>query len=160
VAATTLENENALGLSVNGRTVDAPVDGGISLARYLRDALGLTGTKIGCGQGECGACTVLVDNMAVCACLYPVGRAQGRKVETVEGLDDDQLAVRLRAELIARGAFQCGFCTPGVLASLVALFRRVSRPDEAEIREALQGNVCRCSGYIKLFEAALAARPT
>jgi aerobic-type carbon monoxide dehydrogenase small subunit (CoxS/CutS family) len=159
VATTTMESETAPGLSVNGRTVDAPADRGVSLARYLRDCLGLTGTKIGCGQGECGACTVLVDGMAVCACLYPVGRAQGRKIETVEGLDDDPIAIRLRAELIARGAFQCGFCTPGVLASLVALFRRVTRPDEADIREALQGNVCRCSGYVKLFEAALAARP-
>lgn len=159
MSAVATKDDITQALSVNGLPVVPPADGGISLARFLRDSLGLTGTKIGCGQGECGACTVLVDGMAVFACLYPVGRAQGRAVETVEGLDGDPIATRLRAEMIARGAFQCGFCTPGVIASLVALFRRTGRPDEIEIREALQGNVCRCSGYILLFEAALAARP-
>lgn len=136
--------------------MDSSADGGTPLARFLREDLGLTGTKIGCGQGECGACTVLVDDLAVCACLYPVGRALGRAVETIEGLDSDPIASRLRAAMIERGAFQCGFCTPGVVASLVALFRTVPRPGEAEIREALQGNLCRCSGYLKLFEAAVA----
>lgn len=161
MAATSDDALSTTAISVNGQRVSVPADGGTSLARFLREDLGLTGTKIGCGQGECGACTVLVDDLAVCACLYPVGRAKGRAIETIEGLDADPIAERLRAAMIARGAFQCGFCTPGVIASLVGLFRREPRPGEAAIRETLQGNLCRCSGYLKLFEAALSvARAT
>lgn len=148
-------------LTVNGTHAPAPMDRGVSLATFLRDGLGLQGTKIGCAQGECGACTVMVDGRAVCACLYPSGRAIGRRVETIEGLDDDPLATRLRDAMIERGAFQCGFCTPGVIVSLTALFRTVASPNETAIRAALQGNVCRCSGYTKLLEAARAvARAT
>lgn len=155
--------EAAAGLTINGRTVEMPDDGGQSLGLFLREQLGLRGTKIGCGNGECGACTVLVGDRAVCSCLYPAGRAAGQKVTTIEGLDDDAMAERIRSALIESGAFQCGFCTPGVVMSLVALFRRERHPSEAGIRTALQGNVCRCSGYIKLLEAvrglALAPSP-
>jgi len=128
-----------------------------SLAQVLREGLGLTGTKIGCNAGECGACTVLVDGVAVCACLYPALRAGGRSVRTIEGVATDGRLSALQAALVRHGAFQCGFCTPGVVMSLTALLETSPQPQEAEIRIALQGNVCRCSGYVGLLEAVRAA---
>jgi carbon-monoxide dehydrogenase small subunit len=145
-------------LLVNGTAVDLPRDSAQSLASFLRDGLSLLGAKIGCGNGECGACTVLVDGRAICSCLYPIGRAVGRDVTTIEGLDHDGEAERIRAALIAYGAFQCGFCTPGMIVSLVALFRSEPSPSDEVVRAALQGNVCRCSGYVKLLEAVQSLR--
>jgi len=123
------------------------------LAVFLRDHLKLRGTKIGCGNGECGACTVLMDGRAVCSCLMPLGRAQGRRIETIESLGDPDDLHPIQRTLVERGAFQCGFCTPGVVMSLVALLEENPKPDDDEIRSALQGNLCRCSGYVKLLEA-------
>lgn len=123
------------------------------LAIYLREELDLRGTKIGCGNGECGACTVLMDDRAVCACLVPLGRADGKQITTIESLGDPESLHPIQEKLVARGAFQCGFCTPGVVMSLVGLLDRNPQPTGAEIRTALQGNLCRCSGYVKLLEA-------
>jgi len=140
-------------IEVNGENRAADVDPAMPLAVFLRDHLKLRGTKIGCGNGECGACTVLMDGRAVCSCLMPLGRAQGRRIETIESLGDPDDLHPIQRTLVERGAFQCGFCTPGVVMSLVALLEENPKPDDDEIRSALQGNLCRCSGYVKLLEA-------
>ena len=140
-------------IEVNGENRAADADPAMPLAVFLRDHLKLRGTKIGCGNGECGACTVLMDGRAVCSCLMPLGRAQGRRIETIESLGDPDDLHPIQRTLVERGAFQCGFCTPGVVMSLVALLEEKPKPDDDEIRSALQGNLCRCSGYVKLLEA-------
>lgn len=142
-----------LTLEANGQTREVEVDPSLPLVTVLRDSLGLRGTKIGCGNGECGACTVLMDGLAVCSCLVPAGRANGRRIDTIESLGSIDEMHPLQKKLVERGAFQCGFCTPGVVMSMVALLRRKSEPDEKDIKAALQGNLCRCSGYVKLLEA-------
>ena len=146
-----------LAFSVNGAPAEVRCQPWDSLAEVLRDGLGLRGTKIGCNAGECGACTVLVDGVAVCACLYPAPRAGGRAVRTIEGVARDGRLSALQAALVRNGAFQCGFCTPGVVMSLTALLDSTPQPQESEIRIALQGNVCRCSGYVGLLGAVRAA---
>ena len=140
-------------IEVNGENRAADADPAMPLVVFLRDHLKLRGTKIGCGNGECGACTVLMDGRAVCSCLMPLGRAQGRRIETIESLGDPDDLHPIQRTLVERGAFQCGFCTPGVVMSLVALLEESPKPDDDEIRSALQGNLCRCSGYVKLLEA-------
>tara|TARA_Y100001934_G_scaffold218070_1_gene259030 strand:- start:551 stop:1024 length:474 start_codon:yes stop_codon:yes gene_type:complete len=142
-----------LTLEVNGFAREVEADPSTSLAMLLREGLGLRGTKIGCGNGECGACTVLMEGRAVCSCLVPAGRANGRHIATVESLGSPDEMHPLQRELVARGAFQCGFCTPGVVMSLVALLQRNPQPSDDDIKTALQGNLCRCSGYVKLLEA-------
>ncbi len=139
-------------LRVDGRMVsigDAPLR---RLSDVLREECGARGVKVGCDAGDCGACTVLVDGEAVCACLMPVARAMGAEIETVAGLDD-ALGKRLRAAFLRHGAAQCGICTPGMLVSAVALLRRVDAPSEAQVEEALAGVLCRCTGYRKIIAA-------
>ncbi|MGI9386207.1 MAG: (2Fe-2S)-binding protein, partial [Methyloligellaceae bacterium] len=143
----------AISLDVNGQARRTKKDGAMPLAVFLREELELRGTKIGCGNGECGACTVIMDDRAVCSCLVPLGRTDGRQIETVESLGAPDDLHPIQSKLVERGAFQCGFCTPGVLMSLVALLRANSKPTDGEIRTALQGNLCRCTGYVKLLEA-------
>lgn len=143
---------DAIHIDVNGQVRETDADPAMPLAVYLREELELRGTKIGCGNGECGACTVIMDGRAVCACLVPLGRASGRQIDTIESLGAADDLHPIQQKLVERGAFQCGFCTPGVVMSLVALLRTNPRPDDAEIRTALQGNLCRCSGYVKLLE--------
>jgi aerobic carbon-monoxide dehydrogenase small subunit len=141
-------------LEVNGarRSLDG-VEGGESLLFLLRERVGLPGSKNACEQGECGSCTVYLDGTAVCACLVAAGQANGSAVVTVEGLaDGDELHPVQRAFMDA-GAVQCGFCTPGLLVAVHDLLARRDDPDEPEIREALAGNLCRCTGYEKIFEA-------
>ena len=142
-----------LSLKVNGQARVTEQDAALPLALFLREELDLRGTKIGCGNGECGACTVIMDGRAVCACLVPLGRADGRQIETVESLGTPDDLHPIQRKLVERGAFQCGFCTPGVLMSLVALLQENPNPTDADIRTALQGNLCRCTGYVKLLEA-------
>ena len=141
-------------LTINGEAHEISVAPFTPLVEVLR-TLDLKGTKLGCASGECGACTVIVDNMAVCACLLPVGRVGDRNVETIEGVGNAESPHRLQRTLHQMGAFQCGFCTPGVVMSLLALLRRTPRPSDEQVRVALQGNVCRCSGYKKLREAVV-----
>ncbi|NKB60190.1 MAG: 2Fe-2S iron-sulfur cluster binding domain-containing protein [Alphaproteobacteria bacterium] len=140
-------------VEVNGHTRVTYTDPATPLAVFLREELELRGTKIGCGNGECGACTVIMDGRAVCSCLVPLGRTDGREIDTVESLGDPDDLHPIQRKLVERGAFQCGFCTPGVVMSLVALLRGNPNPTDAEMRIALQGNLCRCSGYVKLLEA-------
>ena len=128
------------------------------LAAALRDDLGLTGTKVGCDAGDCGACTVLLDGRQVCACLIAIGQVEGRSVETVEGLAEaDGTLARLQNAFLAHGAAQCGICTPGMLMAAEELLRRVSRPDRREVEDALGGVLCRCTGYTKIVDAVLSA---
>lgn len=135
---------------VNGeRRVAEGVWEGESLLYVLRERFGLYGSKNACEQGECGSCSVYLDGELVCACLVLGGQANGRKVVTVEGLDGD----RIQQAFVQAGAVQCGFCTPGLIVATDDLLRRVPRPDDAQIREALAGNICRCTGYAKIIQA-------
>lgn len=145
-------------LTVNGvvHEVDAPE--AARLLDVLRGPLGLTGTKEGCGEGECGSCTVLLDGLPVNACLVLAAQAEGSEVVTVEGLGGEHLAP-LQKCFVEDGGAQCGICTPGMLVAAEALLRRLPRPTDADIREAIAGNICRCTGYQRIVDAiAHAAR--
>ena len=144
-------------ITVNGTACRISASGNDSLAKVLREQLHLTGTKIGCNAGECGACTVVMNERAVCSCLVPAARAEGAHVKTIEGEAGSGGSLSaIQQSMIDHGAFQCGFCTPGVVMSLSALFAKNPSPNEHNIRVALQGNVCRCTGYVKIIEAAKA----
>jgi carbon-monoxide dehydrogenase small subunit len=147
-------------LTVNGvARVAEGVEEEASLLDLLRDHLGLFGTKNACEQGECGSCSVFLDDLLVCSCLVPAGSAEGAAVETVEGLAADGILDPIQQAFVEAGAVQCGFCTPGFVMATHDLLRRVPEPDDAEIREALSGNLCRCTGYQKIIDAVhLAAR--
>jgi carbon-monoxide dehydrogenase small subunit len=127
------------------------------LVDLLRDQLGLIGTKEACGEGECGACTVLLDGQPVASCLMPALKAQGREVYTVEGLASGGNLHPLQKSFVEHGAVQCGYCTPGMLMSAKALLDKNPHPTDDEIKEAISGNLCRCTGYVKIVEAIKAA---
>lgn len=129
---------------------------GESLLYVLRERLGLPGSKNACEQGECGSCTVYLDDVPVCSCLVAAGQAEGREVRTVEGLADEELHPVQQA-FVDKGAVQCGFCTPGLIVAAHDLIERTTEPTDAEIREALAGNLCRCTGYEKIMDAVRAA---
>jgi carbon-monoxide dehydrogenase small subunit len=144
-------------LTVNGTRREADdVWEGESLLYALRERLGLPGSKNACEQGECGSCTVYLDGTPVCSCLVAAGQAQGREVTTVEGLAGEDLDPVQQA-FVEKGAVQCGFCTPGFLMSTKDLLQRNPNPTDPEIREALAGNLCRCTGYEKILDAVRAA---
>ncbi|HZU12809.1 MAG TPA: (2Fe-2S)-binding protein [Chloroflexota bacterium] len=146
-------------LRVNGETVQVAFEPYKTLLEVLREDLNLTGTKHGCELGECGACTVLIDGEPVMSCLYLGVEAEGRDIETVEGLADRGEPSLLQHAFAETGGAQCGYCTPGFLMSATALLRRNPEPSRDEIKQALSGNLCRCTGYIKIFDAVeLAAR--
>ena len=140
-------------LSVNGRAVTVAAPGATRLSAALRDHLGLTGTKVGCDAGDCGACTVLLDGAQVCACLVPLAQAEGAAVLTVEGLAALPLGAALQRAFLHHGAAQCGICTPGMLMAALSLLSATPRPTEAEVQDALGGVLCRCTGYRKIVEA-------
>ena len=141
-------------VTVNGETRQADdVWEGESLLYVLRERLGLPGSKNACEQGECGSCTVYLDDTPVCACLVAAGQVQGRTVATVEGLADGDGLHPVQRAFVKAGAVQCGFCTPGLLIATHDLLRRGGRPSDSEVREALAGNLCRCTGYEKILEA-------
>jgi aerobic-type carbon monoxide dehydrogenase small subunit (CoxS/CutS family) len=140
-------------LTVNGDRRQAGVPTHYTLLETLRYGLGLTGSKQGCDKGDCGACTVLVDGQPTLSCITPVWEAEGRPVETVEGLAGPGRPHPLQEAFDACGAAQCGFCTPGILMSAWGLLRAGELPDRQQIREALSGNLCRCTGYTKIYEA-------
>ncbi|GAB3477686.1 (2Fe-2S)-binding protein [Amycolatopsis cihanbeyliensis] len=141
-------------LTVNGETLRADdVWEGESLLFVLRERLGLPGSKNACEQGECGSCTVYLDDTVVCSCLVAAGQAEGRRVRTVEGLADGERLDRVQQSFVDAGAVQCGFCTPGLVVAAHDLLDRVPDPAEEEAREALAGNLCRCTGYEKILEA-------
>lgn len=145
--------------TVNKRVMTVEVDPRATLLTLLRESLGLTGTKCGCEVGECGACTVLVDGSAVHACLVPAPQIDGRTVATVEGLSDGDRLSPLQEAFLDRDAVHCGFCTPGLLMSARDLLDHNSDPTEEQIRTAISGNLCRCTGYMQVVDAiAEAAR--
>jgi 4-hydroxybenzoyl-CoA reductase subunit gamma len=140
-------------LSVNGRAREEAVEDNLLLIDYLRERRGLTGTKRGCDGGECGACTVLIDGEPRLSCLTLAASCQGRAVETIESQNSKGTLSALQRAFHEKLGTQCGFCTPGMIMAAEALLRRSARPDESEIREALGGNLCRCTGYVKIIEA-------
>jgi carbon-monoxide dehydrogenase small subunit len=140
-------------LTVNGERLEADVWAGESLLYVLRERLGLPGSKNACEQGECGSCSVLLDGKLVCACLVLAAQADGHELVTVEGLSDDGELDPVQAAFAETGAVQCGFCTPGFVMATADLLARSPNPSDDEIREALSGNLCRCTGYAKIFDA-------
>ena len=149
--------KKAIQLSVNGQQVQVSVGGSETLLDCLRNQLGLTGTKKGCDQGDCGACTVLVDGTPVNSCLMLAVEADGREITTIEGLAQEDGLHPLQEAFISHNAVQCGFCTPGMILTAAALLKENPHPSETEIRHYLQGNLCRCTGYSKIVQAVQAA---
>lgn len=148
-------------LVVNGRSVTTDGDPSTRLLDFLREDLGLTGTKEGCGEGECGACSVLLNGRLVNSCLVLLGQCDGAEVTTVEGIGANSDLHPIQKAMMEVGAVQCGFCTPGLVLAAVALLAEDPRPDAATIRRAIEGNLCRCTGYVKVEEAIsrAASRP-
>jgi aerobic carbon-monoxide dehydrogenase small subunit len=142
-----------ISLRINGEQHDADVWEGESLLYALRERLGFPGSKNACEQGECGSCSVLLDGRLVCSCLVLAAQAEGHEVVTVEGLAEDGRLHRVQEAFVATGAVQCGFCTPGLIVAAVDLLEHDPDPSEDAIREALSGNLCRCTGYAKIFDA-------
>jgi aerobic carbon-monoxide dehydrogenase small subunit len=142
-----------LKLSVNGPIHDLDTEPDRPLLEVLREDLKLTGTKYGCGEGQCRACTVLVDGRAAISCVMPVRSAAGKKIITIEGLAANGTLHRVQQALIEEGAMQCGYCVPGMVMTAVGLLDRNRAPDDAQIVEALNGNLCRCCGYTNIVEA-------
>lgn len=140
-------------LTVNGSLLTLEAPPAARLLDVLRERLGLTGTKEGCGEGECGACTVLLDGVPVNSCLVALGQCGGREVTTIEGLGDARHLTPLQEAMVTEGGAQCGICTPGMLLSAEALLRERPAPTDTEIREAIAGNVCRCTGYQRIVNA-------
>ena len=144
-------------LEINGRIADEVIDDHLLLIDYLRERRGLTGTKRGCDGGECGACTVLIDGAPRLACLTLAAGCAGRRIETIESQGAQGALSPLQRAFHERLGAQCGYCTPGMIMAAEALLRRTAKPSEAQIREALSGNLCRCTGYVKIVEAVKAA---
>lgn len=146
-----------LHITVNGKELNKMVDPNQRLVDFLRNDLGLIGAKIGCGQGDCGTCTVIMNGKAIRSCVIPVLKAQDAVIETIEGLAIGEKLHPLQEEFINKGAVQCGFCTPGMIMSAKALLDKNPNPTPEEVKKALKGNICRCTGYVKIEEAVLAA---
>lgn len=145
--------KKSLSFILNRQPVTVEIEADTLLITLLREILGLTGTKQGCGEGECGACTVLVDGKAVNACLFPAWKVDNATVLTVEGLGTEDDPHPLQEAFLVAGAVQCGFCTPGMLISSYALLQEKKDPTENDIKKALAGNLCRCTGYVKIIDA-------
>ena len=142
-----------LNFNVNGKNVEITVDDSLRLLDILRDELGLTGTKEGCAIGECGACTVIMNGEAVNSCIILAAQVDGSEIETVENLEKNEVLSKLQDAFLDNGAIQCGFCTPGMLMSAKALLDKNPTPSEEEIKTALEGNLCRCTGYIPILNS-------
>ena len=138
---------------VNGQTVTREIESNMTLLRFLREELGLTGTKEGCGEGDCGACTVLVDGLSVNSCLYLAVLADGKEITTIEGLERNGEMHVIQKAFIAHGAIQCGFCSPGMIMSVKHLLDHNPDPTEEDIRRGMSGNLCRCTGYQQMVDA-------
>ena len=147
---------SVVSLSVNGKMHEVDIDDSTPLLYVLRNDIGLKGPRFGCGLGQCGACTVIVDGVAVRSCVMPAARVSG-EITTLEGLSQDGELDPLQQALLEAGGVQCGFCTPGVLIASRALLNRKPNPTRAEVRAALVGNLCRCTGYVRIVDGVLAA---
>lgn len=144
-------------LDVNDRIYEVDVEPGATLREAIRDKLWLTGTKKGCDVGGCGSCTVLLDGKAVYSCMVFAARAEGKKITTIEGLADNGRLHPVQEAFVKHGAVQCGYCTPGMILSAKALLDENPDPTEEEVKDAIAGNICRCTGYVKIVKAVLAA---
>ena len=140
---------------VNGKTVTREIEQNMTLLRFLRDELQLTGTKEGCGEGDCGACTVLIDGLSVNSCLYLAVLADGKEIMTIEGLEQNGEMHVIQEAFIRHGAIQCGFCSPGMIMSVKHLLDENPTPTEEDIRRGMSGNLCRCTGYQQMVDAIL-----
>lgn len=146
-----------LNLIINGERVEAQIDPGTTLQEFLHGTLGMTGTKEGCGAGLCGCCTVMVDGMAVKSCIVLALQVRGKSVQTIEGLAREDVLDPVQQAFIENGAIQCGYCSAGMIMSSKALLQENSHPSESQVRHALSGNLCRCTGYHKIVKAVLGA---
>ncbi len=146
-----------LDLTINGERVELQIEPGTTLQQLLHDTLGMTGTKEGCGAGLCGCCTVMVDDMAVKSCLILALQVRGRSVKTIEGLAQEEVLDPVQEAFIENGAIQCGYCSAGMIMSSKALLQENTHPSESQVRHALSGNLCRCTGYHKIVKAVLSA---
>ena len=146
-----------LSLTINGEKVESLIDPQTTLQKYLHDTLGMTGTKEGCGSGLCGCCTVMVEGKAVKSCLIFALQARGKNVQTIEGLAHEDTLDPVQEAFIENGAIQCGYCSAGMIMSSKALLEENAHPSEKEVRHALSGNLCRCTGYHKIVKAVLSA---
>jgi carbon-monoxide dehydrogenase small subunit len=146
-----------IALRVNGKKVQAEVESRITLAEFLREELRLTGTKVGCNRAECGSCTVILDGEPVYSCSVLVVEAAGKEILTVEGLENNDRLHPLQEAFIEHDALQCGYCTPGMLMALMALLDKNPRPEESDIRDAIDGNFCRCGSFPNIINATLDA---
>jgi aerobic-type carbon monoxide dehydrogenase small subunit (CoxS/CutS family) len=151
-----VESSRTITVTINGTVYEREVEARKLLIHFIRDDLDLTGSHIGCDTGNCGACSVIVDGTLVKSCMLLAVQADGTSIETVEGLADDGELTALQQSFSDHHALQCGYCTPGMLMSATALLRANPSPSEAEIKKALQGNICRCTGYWNIFEAVAA----
>ena len=143
-------------LKINGEDHEISVEPKLTLLEVLREEIGLTGTKVGCDLGTCGACTVLIDDKPVLSCLTLAIACQGKEITTIEGLRKGEVLHPLQTSFVQHGAIQCGMCTPGMILSAKALLDETPHPTEFEVRKAISGNLCRCTGYVKIVEAILA----
>jgi len=150
-------SSRAVSVEVNGETYELEVPARRLLVHFLRDDLGLTGTHVGCDTGNCGACTVHLDGLAIKSCMMLAVQADGARLTTVEGLAADGELTALQQSFSDHHALQCGYCTPGMLMSATALLAQNPHPSEEDVRVALQGNICRCTGYVNIVEAVVAA---
>ncbi|MGL4861250.1 MAG: (2Fe-2S)-binding protein [Enterobacteriaceae bacterium] len=148
---------NKIKVNVNGKVMEAEVSGNMRLLDLVRDKFNLTGTKEGCAVGECGACTVIMDGSAVCSCLVLAAQCDGSNITTVEGLSQDITARAVQESFVEQGGVQCGFCTPGILVSTKALLDKNPQPTDEELKTALEGNICRCTGYQPVIASIQAA---
>ena len=148
-----MSHTHEISLMLNGVQRQARVSAGMSALRMLREVLGLTGTKYGCGEGECGACTILVDEHAVNACLMFALDCDGRALRTIEGMTDDARGAALREAFTEHGAVQCGFCTPGMIVQATHLLEKTPGATREQIARGIEGNLCRCTGYVKIIDA-------
>ena len=140
---------------LNGRDIERDVDGGMTLLAFLRTEMLMTGTKEGCGRGDCGACTVVLDGQIVNACLVPLFQVNDKTVETIEGFEEDRLMAALRKSFVKHGAIQCGFCSPGMLIAVWSLLSENPAPTREQVRRGISGNLCRCTGYQAIIDAVM-----
>jgi aerobic-type carbon monoxide dehydrogenase small subunit (CoxS/CutS family) len=155
--ATPFVTSQAISVEVDGTTYEREVEARRLLVHFLRDDLDLTGTHVGCDTGNCGACSVIVDGKLLKSCMLLAVQVDGSSIETVEGLSQDEQLTELQQAFSDQHALQCGYCTPGMLMSATALLRESPRPSDEEIAKAVQGNICRCTGYWNIFKAVKAA---
>jgi carbon-monoxide dehydrogenase small subunit len=151
--------EHKISFQVNGNHVTVSAHSMERLLDVLREKVGLTGTKEGCGEGECGACSILLDGELVNSCLIPIAQVQDRKIVTIEGISKNRELHPLQKSFLEHGGAQCGICTPGMVMAALALLQKNAKPSREEIKEALAGNLCRCTGYMKIFDSVEKAGP-